>query len=350
MPIARKSRSLARNASGSDGPKKPYDPEEFRAPLSDHLDELRSRIIRSLTILVTGWVAGWFVTGWMNDILLRRIMDAIKASGHGKDVKIVINNVPEAFMTLLKQSFVAGLVIALPFITWQIWGFIAPGLKDKEKKPLRYVVPVSVTLFFIGVFFCYLILPAAFVWFASFLDYFPEASLYQSPGEMVSFSIKMMGAFGVCFQLPLVVYALGSLGILTPDTMMKYWRQATVFIFFVAAAITPSNDPISMLMMAVPLCILFAGSVYAVKFTVKKRAVLEEEDSDYYPALDWYHAAPRRVSWLIRSADSRSPRRRRAGGQAVRRADRRGWREQFEKAAPHHGAAIGSLAAEYARA
>ena len=173
--------------------------------------------------------------------------------------------------------------MALPFTAWHIWGFAAPGLKESEKKPLRGVVPFSVALFFLGVFFCWLVLPSAFQWFASFLDRFPNASLYQSPAEMVSFSLKMMAAFGICFQLPLIVYALGRLGVLTPETMMQYWRQATVFIFFAAAAITPSNDPISMLMMAIPLCILFIISVYAVKLTARKDKRLSGEA---YPELD----------------------------------------------------------------
>jgi len=273
MPIARKSRSLTRNSS---------DPEEFRAPLSDHLDDLRARILRSLAILVTGWICGWFVTQWLNDIILRRNV-AVLRDNHVK-VEIVVSDAIQPFMILLKQSFMAGLVVALPFITWQIWGFVAPGLKDSEKRPIRRAVPVSVALFFLGVFFCWLVLPAAYVWFASFLDYFPDAKLYQNPAEMVSFSLKMMAAFGICFQLPIVVYALGSLGIVTPETMTQYWRQATVFIFFAAAAITPSNDPISMLMMAIPLCILFAISVYAVKLTVRKAAL--ESDDDAYPTLD----------------------------------------------------------------
>lgn len=277
MPIARKSGSLKRNSS---------DPDEFRAPLSDHLDDLRGRIVKSLAILVAGWIGGWLVTPWINTVILTRNIEAIRdVVPKGTKVQVVLPNVTDPFLILLKQSFMAGLLLALPFIAWQIWGFVAPGLKPSEKRPLRYVVPVSVSLFFVGVFFCWMILPAAFQWFASFLDRFPDAALFQSPAEMVTFSIKMMAAFGICFQLPLIVYALGRLGIVTPETMGQYWRQATVFIFFAAAAITPSNDPISMLMMAIPLCVLFAISVYAVKLTTKKQ-LSDGVDDGEYPALD----------------------------------------------------------------
>jgi sec-independent protein translocase protein TatC len=244
--------------------------------LSDHLDDLRGRILKSLAILVSGWLGGWFATAWLNEIILRRNVREIRESG--VKMEIVLSDAVQPFMILLKQSFMAG-----PFITWQIWGFVAPGLKETEKKPIRRAVPMSVLLFFLGVFFCWLILPQAYIWFAGFVSYFPDARLYQNPAEMVSFSLKMMAAFGICFQLPIVVYALGSLGVVTPETMMQYWRQATVFIFFAAAAITPSNDPISMLMMAIPLCILFAISVYAVKVTTRGEKRITGES---FPELD----------------------------------------------------------------
>lgn len=277
MPIARKSGSLKRNSS---------DPDEFRAPLSEHLDDLRGRIVKSLAILVSGWIGGWFVTNWMNAVLLDRALSAVrKGAPAGTNVQPAFTDAITAFMVLLKQSFMVGLIVALPFITWQIWGFVAPGLKESEKRPLRRLVPVSVILFFLGVFFCWLVLPEAYKWFAGFLAAFPGAVLNQDPEKIVSFSLKMMAAFGICFQLPIVVYALGSIGIVTPETMMQYWRQATVFIFFAAAAITPSNDPISMLMMAVPLCILFAVSVYAVKLTTRKKQLTSGDDDDY-PSLD----------------------------------------------------------------
>ncbi len=268
MPVARKSRSLAR---------KPSDPEDFRAPLSAHLDELRGRLLRSITAITLGWVVGWFAAQVVSNALLARALDAIKQGAPaGAAVNVSITDIPQAFMVLLRLSFMLGLIMALPYVVTQIWGFIAPGLKENERRPVRQVLPFSIVLFFLGVYFCWLVLPATYQWFAGFMDVFPEAELNQNPEQLIMFALKMMAAFGICFQLPLIVYGLGKAGILSPETLMQYWRQATVFIFFVAAAVTPSQDPISMLMMALPLTLLFIISVYAVKLTTKPLPAKEE--------------------------------------------------------------------------
>lgn len=186
-----------------------------------------------------------------------------------------------AFMLKMKLSFIVGVTCSAPVIVNQLWGFIKPALKPSERKPFSQFAPVSIFMFLLGAGFCWLILPNAIQWFASYLEEFPGTSLYQEPGTLVVFATKMLAAFGIGFQLPLVVYLLGRLGILTPDTLMQYWRQAVTFIFFFAMVITPSNDPIAMLMMAVPLSVLFIISVYLVKWTVKPQ--LEMAEVEYLP-------------------------------------------------------------------
>lgn len=257
--------------------RKPSDPEDFRAPLSAHLDELRTRILRSVVALTGGWILGWFAAQWMNEAILSRALSAIKRGAPaGSNIQPAFTDATQAFMVLLRQSFMVGLLLAMPYIVVQLWGFVAPGLKESERRPVRQVLPFSIVLFFLGVYFCWLVLPATYQWFAGFMSVFPDAELNQNPEQLVMFALKMMAAFGICFQLPLIVYGLGRVGVLSPDTLMQYWRQATVFIFFVAAAITPSQDPISMLMMALPLTILFIISVYAVKLTTKPLPAKEE--------------------------------------------------------------------------
>lgn len=253
------------------------DPDDFRAPLHAHLEELRVRVFRSLAAVVIGWILGWFLMDPVNKAIMGRGLGAVIEAVPKAKVNVAFTSATAPFLLLLKQSFVLGLCLSMPFVIVQIWGFVSPGLKENEKKPIRTAAPVSILLFFMGVGFCWLILPSAFGWFGAFLSQFPGAILNQDPEQLVTFSVKMMAAFGVCFQLPLIVYVLGRIGILSPETLISNWRQAVVFIFFVAAAITPSSDPASMMMMAVPLCVLYAVSVYAVKLTTKSLPAAKDE-------------------------------------------------------------------------
>ncbi|MEI8282138.1 MAG: twin-arginine translocase subunit TatC, partial [Armatimonadota bacterium] len=203
----------------------------------------------------------------------------------GTVFKEVFHNAPDAFLLQFKLSFYFALIIAFPFLVMQLWAFIAPGLKPEEQRPLKRIGPVSLFLFVLGGFFCWLILPQAFMWFASYLVNYDGVDIYQEAGMMAMLSLKSILAFGIGFQLPLVVFVLGALNLLSSDTLLKYWRHAAVAIFFISGAITPSNDIPSMLMMAIPLTILFAISAYAVKIMqAKKKKNIESESTILYEA------------------------------------------------------------------
>lgn len=262
------------------------DPESFRMTLIEHLEELRNRIIKSFAAIVVLWVAGWYLLPYLYDALNSRVEDAIKPLlPPDAEYKEAWNTVMAPFMLKFKLSFMLGLTMAFPFLLLELWGFVKPGLKPTERKPLERMAPLSLVLFAVGITFCWLIIPATVKWFSSFIAEFPRTVLYQEPGAMVFFTIKMMLAFGLGFQLPLVVYFLGRVGILEPETMMQYWRQATVVIFVFSAVLTPSNDIISMLMMAIPLSLLFMISVWAVRITTRKKA-LESNPVPELNALD----------------------------------------------------------------
>ena len=202
-----------------------------------------------------------------------RINTAIETTLKGKGIvyTTVFHNAPEAFMLKLKLSFYIALVMVLPYIILNIWGFIAPALRPSEQKPFKKLAPASAILFVVGAGFAYAVVPAMFSWFASYAEEFPGVGIYQEAGTQLFLVAKMMLAFGVAFQLPLIVYGLGLAGVLTAETLLKYWRHGASAIFLIAAVVTPSNDPMSMLMMAIPLTGLFIASVYAVKFMEKKR-------------------------------------------------------------------------------
>jgi sec-independent protein translocase protein TatC len=270
MPILKARPKGARNVS---------DPEEFRAPLVEHLEELRTRLLRIIGLLVVGWVIGWYLLPPLYSFLNTMIQNAVKGSIGPNRYTEAFRNATEPFMLKFKLSFLIGLVLVFPLIVLQIWGFIEPGLKPSERKPFRRMAPLSLVLFAMGAGFCWIILPSAIGWFAVFLNDF-NANLIQEPGTMVFFVLKMMLAFGIGFQLPLIVFALGALGLLTAETLVEYWRQAATFIFVASAVLTPSNDAFSMLMMAVPLVILFLISVWAVKIVQRKKKKAEDEAED----------------------------------------------------------------------
>lgn len=270
MPVQLKARPQ-RNSSD--------DPEEFRATLGEHLEELRTRVMRAVGLLVVGLVVGWLIEPYLYDRLNSILDGAIRSAlPPGARYEEAFRNATEMFMLKLKLSMMAGLVLTFPFIVLQLWGFVEPGLKRSEKVPLRRLAPISVGLFILGGSFAWIVLPAAFKWFISFLSSFPGTSLIQEPGAMVFFALKMMMAFGIAFQLPLFVYLLGSMGLLSAESMLKYWRQGIVAVFLLSATLTPGGDPFSMFLMGVPLVILFLVSAFAVKATQGRRLRAPELD------------------------------------------------------------------------
>ncbi len=241
------------------------------------MEELRDRIIRVALILGATWSLGWFffvpIYGFFNAIVAR----AAKSVPKSIEFREVFHNMTEPFLLQIKLSFFFGFIIAFPFIIMQIWGFIAPGLKKAEREPLTKIAPWSIFLFFLGAGFAWLVLPTALVWFITYVSNYTDVSIFQEAGTMTFFILKMLFAFGLAFQLPLVVYILGALRLLTAETLLKYWRQTATAIFVLAMIITPSQDPATMLMMAIPLCLLFMISVYLVKWMQSKNPVVEDE-------------------------------------------------------------------------
>jgi len=272
------------------GPKKqrrtaPDDPEEFRLTLVEHLEDLRNTLIRCICILAASWFVGWELTKPLYQSMTDRMTIAIKmVLPPGVTYTEAFFHGPDAFLIKLKLSFFIGLIPAFPLLMLQLWKFIEPALKPSERAPVRKVAPYTLILFATGAGFAWWIMPAAMRWFASYVMEFPHTNVVQEAGTLAFFVLKMMLAFGIAFQLPLVVYILGAIGLLKAETLLANWRQAATAIFVISMIVTPSNDPATMLMMAIPLVILFAISVWAVKVTQKRRraadiaAGIEPED------------------------------------------------------------------------
>lgn len=262
------------------------DPEDFRLSLVEHLEELRTRVIRSLLVLAVAWAVGWYFFPPIFDYLNQMVKQSIESVVPADKYQEIFNNLTGPFLLQLHLSFLIGLTIAFPFIVLQLWGFIAPALKPEEQRPIKRLAPVSVLLFAMGVTFCWMVMPAALRFFAEYLKNFQGFALMQTAGTMVFFILKMLLAFGFAFQLPLFVYILGLLDLLKAETLLKYWRHSATVIFIISMVVTPSQDPMTMMMMAIPLTILFIISVYAVKFTQKRKArladVVKSDDGKTY--------------------------------------------------------------------
>lgn len=185
------------------------------------------------------------------------------------NTKFLLTGFPEAFMIRMQICLVAGLIITSPFVTFEIWGFIAPGLTRDERKALRWIGPLSVILFMSGVVLCYSILPVAFRWFAGYVP--KEAELRPAVQASILFTVKMLLAFGLVFELPIVLMVLGKVGIVSSRFLWENWRMAMVAVAMVAAIATPSNDAFSMLVMAIPVAGLYFLSIGLVRMVERKR-------------------------------------------------------------------------------
>lgn len=233
------------------------DPER-RAELVEHLAELRSRLIACVVFIAIGMIIAWFAYDRIFAFLTKPMAETLRQL----DSKFLLTGFPEAFMIRMQICLVAGLIIMSPLVIWQIWAFVSPGLTPSEKRPLKWIAPLSVVLFASGVVLCYFIMPAAFKWFASYVP--KGAELRPSVQASVLFAVKMLFAFGVVFQLPVVLMLLAMVGIVDSRMLKENWRIAMVAVSVVAAIATPSSDAFSMLCMAIPVAGLYLFSILLV--------------------------------------------------------------------------------------
>ncbi len=229
----------------------------------DHLEELRSRIFKALAWTIAGTAVAAYFRDWiMNEVLLG---PAVRAG-------LTLQNLEpfgQAFL-LFKIIFFSGIVLAFPFIAWQVWGFVSPGLYAHERKWARWVTGLTTFCFLAGIAFGY------FYLIPGMMDYIgvvrnPNINDNIATSYYFSFFVNMMLASGLIFELPMVTWVLSRVGLLSDKLMVKYRRHAIVGILIVAAIITPTPDPITQLMVAIPLYILYEISVFIARFNFRKR-------------------------------------------------------------------------------
>lgn len=250
--------------------------EELKMPFTEHLQDLRRRLVISVIAVFLGFLISYCFKEKIFEVL---IMPWIKALPKGQMGKLIYTAPHEAFFTYLKVSFLAGMGLATPVILYQLWLFIAPGLYANEKKIFLPVVLAS-TLFFMGgaLFGYFVVFPFGFQFFASFASDFITPMI--STKEFLSFSVRMLLAFGFVFELPIFCFLLAKLGLITHDSLRRKRKIAIVSVFVVAAAITPSPDVMSQLLMAGPLLVLYEFSVWIVYFSGRRDEAEDTEETE----------------------------------------------------------------------
>ncbi len=246
--------------------------EPKRANLIDHLAELRTRIIRSALYATAGMILVW--VGY--DPIYRFAAAPILRAVHRIHGEIQVTAFMEGFLVRAQISLVGGLILALPFIYWELWAFVSPALTRSERRMLAPLVPVSGLLFLAGVTLAYLMTEPSIVWMASMNP--PETVPRYRLNENLLLILKFYLAFGLAFQLPLVLVLLAALGVIDSKLMTRRWREASVGIFIIAAVITPTWDPITMTVCALPMVGLYLGTIWVVKIIERRRERRESEE------------------------------------------------------------------------
>jgi len=229
----------------------------------DHLEELRWRIIKALIGIVIGMVLCWVFIDWIMEEVMLSPITAVNQNLLPGQKPITLQNLkPFGQVFLYMQvAIIGGVILSLPNILYQLWAFIAPGLMPRERRYIKAIVAFSSFCFLAGIAFAYfLMLPAALTFFAGFGS--PDIANNIAISEYMSFVISVMLAAGVVFELPMVSWFLSKLGILTPAFMRRYRRHSIVIIFILAAVLTPGTDPVSMILLAIPLLVLYEISIW----------------------------------------------------------------------------------------
>jgi sec-independent protein translocase protein TatC len=222
-----------------------------RMSLIDHLAELRRRVVISAVAVAVGAVVGFLLYNRVLAFLQAPYCDLKREKGLAGTCNFVITDPLEGVTTRFKVSAYIGLALALPIVLWQLWRFITPGLHPKEK---RYAIPFiisSVLLFALGAAIAILTFPNALDFLITVSG--DEVETLFGPAKYISLYTLIMLAFGLAFEFPVVLVFLELAGVLTPRKLLQSWRYAIVGIFVVAAVITPSQDPWSLLGMALPM-------------------------------------------------------------------------------------------------
>ncbi len=227
----------------------------------EHLDELRKRLMWAVFILLGGTLVALFFSEYLVNIITATFET-------GENDRLALLYPTEGFVVRLKVAFVAGLFGTSPFWFAQVWGFISPGLYKNEKKVVIPAIIASAFAFMIGALFGYWVIPYAVHYFQSFAT--SDIGVNWSLGKYLDFSLRLLVAFGVVFEMPLIVYAMARLGVVTTAQLRKYRRHVIIVLLILSGFITPP-DFFTQIVLAVPLWILYEIGLIAATIAIRKK-------------------------------------------------------------------------------
>ncbi len=280
--------------------------DDSKAPLMEHIIEFRNRLVYSVITLLIAFIICYLISQELFNFLVRPLVQALGDDLEGR--RMIFTGLHEAFFTNIKIAFFVALFVSFPIIATQIWAFVAPGLYKNEKSAFLPFLVMTPILFFLGGALAYeLVMPLAWSFllgfesngnasiytqaftaltehFPALLPYLPAPSTAMTlpiqaetrVSEYLSLSMKLIFAFGLCFQLPVLLTLLGRVGLVSSAGLKAKFKYAVVFAFIAAAILTPP-DPLSQITLAIPIIILYAISIVSVRMVEKKRAEREAE-------------------------------------------------------------------------
>ncbi len=267
----------------------PTDPDAYEGKemhFLDHLEELRVRILRSMVYVA---IASLVCVGMAQEEIIAFVMEpAAKALGEDPmgNSNMIFTEMMAPLMTWLKIGLLAGLVISLPFVMLEAWGFIAPALTRRERRVGYLAVLACPGLFVLGAAFVYTIFPTALAFLMQFKNYFPGAQFLLDPAKYLNMMLTLMTGMGLVFQMPVVVAALVRIGLLSSGFLVRVWRHAMVVLLVIAALITPTWDPVNLSITVGPMVALYFLSIAIALVIERGNRKREAAERDEYRLFD----------------------------------------------------------------
>lgn len=271
--------------------------EEKEMTFLDHLEELRWHVIRAVGAIIIFMIAAFiyieeifthvvFAPAKVNFIFFKWMCQLGEVTGATEALcvtdlpfKVQSRNMTGQFMMSITASFVIGLIVAFPYVIWELWSFVKPGLENKERKFSRGAVVAVSSLFLLGISFGYFILSPMTIWF---LSTYTISDMIVNEFDITSYvstvSSLVLGC-GLLFQFPVVVYFLTKIGMVTPQLMRNYRRHAVVVIIVLGAVVTPSADPFSLAIISIPLYVLYEISIFTSAAVLRKKRKQEQREN-----------------------------------------------------------------------